>query len=101
MAVSATAVHRGDVAAKLRVTVTDVVADSSYPTGGEALTAAQLGLSQVAWAIVTVNAPTADAVVAGEYDVTNSKLILYTATAQVSNGTDLTDVGVQVVAFGY
>jgi hypothetical protein len=39
---------------QLATTVTDVLLDSSYVTGGEPLTAADLGLTRVAFAFATV-----------------------------------------------
>lgn len=49
-----------------------VLLDSSYPTGGEALTAANLGLTTL---LVVV--PSCPAGYVAEYDYANSKLLMY------------------------
>ena len=83
-------------------TVTDVTFDSSYPTGGEAFTASDLGLNVVEDAEVEVKSVAGTVNVANVFaDLTNSKLIVWDETpAQVSNASDLTDVVVRVTAHG-
>lgn len=56
----------------MNATVGTIAMDASYPTGGEALTAAQLGLNSIKFIIFE---PTAGIVF--EYDHTNAKLIAY------------------------
>lgn len=89
----------------LRAVIADIAFDSSYPTGGEPLTAGDLGLSTIDFLMAEP---------AGgytfEYDHTNSKLIArygdLNAVAdgpqiQVPDTTDLSTVtGVRVIAFG-
>lgn len=83
-----------------RITVTDVTFDSSYPTGGESLTAADLKLTQVDFAIATVKVAGTGSVTNVRYDVANQKLLAYAAAAQIANATDLSAVSATVVAFG-
>jgi len=83
-----------------RCTVTSVVFDSSYPTGGEPLTPAQLGLNTVSHAISQVKVAGTGAVTNVFYDVANKKLKAFTASAEVANATDLSAVTAQVVAYG-
>lgn len=82
-----------------------VTFDSSYPTNGEALTAAQLGLNKV-----TVVIPLPAAGYVGEYDLTNSKLKAFYGDnnnasdgplIEVPNTTDLSAVSMYLVAIGY
>lgn len=91
-------------AGKKRQVVTEVTMDSSYPTGGEAITAAQLGLSVVD--VVTCSTNTGHI---AQYDKTNAKIKLYYADydavadgalIQVPNTTDVSTVVVTCVAFG-
>lgn len=101
MAATATAVRRSDSGGNTISTVTNVTFDASYPTNGLAVTAAQLGLNTVLWAVATVKTAGAGAVTAVDYDITNSKLKAYTASAEVVNATSLATVVAQVVASGY
>lgn len=91
-------------AGKKRQVVTEVTLDSSYPTGGEAITAAQLGLSKVDVAICETNTGHI-----AQYDKANAKIKMYYADydavadgalIQVPNATDLSAVVVTVVAYG-
>lgn len=84
-----------------RVTVTDVTMDASYPTGGLAVTKAQLGLNTVIFAqasIVTTAA--AGAAVDAVYDVANQKVKLIAAAAEVANAANTTGLVVRVTALG-
>lgn len=99
MAVTATKVFT-DIPGADRVTVTDVVFDSSYPTGGESLTPSDLGLSTVDFAIATVKVAGTGSVTNVRYDAANQKLLAYGAAAQISNATDLSAVTATVVAWG-
>ena len=83
-----------------RYTVTDVVFDSSYPTGGEPLTAADLGLTSVSFAISSVKTAGTGSVTDVFYDIANAKLKAYAAAAEIANATDISAVAAQVVAFG-
>lgn len=59
-----------------RLTVTNVTFDSSYPTGGEPVTAADFGLSVLD--LVLIQPPSGFLV---EFDSTNSKLVVRNSTA--------------------
>jgi hypothetical protein len=102
----------------LQVTRNSVVGDTSYPTGGSALTAAQLGLpNKVLWASVTIKATTGsnNGATSARYDEVNGKLQCFTTTdtnaayaanqqdttVEVTNGTNLSGLTFDVVAFGY
>ena len=100
MAVTVTAHVDNKVVEGHRVTVTDVTFDNSYPTGGEPLTLAQLGLTNVIWVIATVKVAGAGSVTAVSYDVANKKLLAYAAGAQIANAVNLAAVTAQVVAYG-
>lgn len=77
-----------------RMTVTSVTFDDSYPTGGEALTAADLGLNVIDQAIVYATSGYA-AEWAGDL------LVVYaSAGTEVTDATDLQTLTVQVLAFG-
>jgi len=82
-----------------KLTVRDVVFDSGYPTGGEPLTAADLGLSQVIAACATVKVAGTGSVTAVYYDIPTAKLLAYTAAAE-AGAVDLSAVTAQVLAFG-
>lgn len=85
----------------LRMVIKRVTFDSSYVTGGEPLTAANLGLASVVAAFATG----ATGYKFG-YDTTNSKLLAYrsgasgTAFAEVGNTVDLSAIVCTIVAFG-
>jgi len=80
--------------------VRDVTFDASYPTGGEPLTAADLGLLTVDHTLTTVKTAGAGSVTAAKYIPSTSKLVAYAAGAEIANTTDLSAVTVQVVAYG-
>ena len=85
-----------------RVTFSTVTFDSSYPTGGEPLTAADLGLSTVEYAVCNVNTVGGTQNVANVwYDKANSKIKVYDETpGEASNTSDLSTLLVDVIAFG-
>lgn len=105
MAVTVTKVAKESLGS-IRCSIVDVAFDDSYPTGGESLTAADLGLTRVLFALAE---PASG--YAFEYDHTNSKLLAYYADydagadgplIQVPNTTDLNPAvaGVRLIAFG-
>lgn len=89
----------------LRATIFEVAFDNSYPTGGEALTAADLGLVTIEFVLFE---PAAGYTF--EYDHTNSKVIARHGnndgvadgpSVEVPNTTDLSAVvAVRGIAFG-
>lgn len=100
MAVTATRVVLPTVPGADRYTVTDVTFDSSYPTGGEPLTASDLGLTFVAHAFVVPKVLGTGSTVGCTYDIANAKLLAYAAAAQIANTTDLSAATFTVWAFG-
>lgn len=92
------------VVGDLRVTVTTVVGSASYTTGGDSLTAANLGLKRVLFADVSMasggaaNAGAANA----SYIASTGKLQCWTsASAEVASAANVSGVTFQVVAYGY
>lgn len=88
-------------------TVTDVTMDSVYPTGGEAVTAAQLGLSFIdhAEAQFTVPANATDALGAVQFVRSSGitglvKVYDPDVPADASASDDLTGCVVRVIAYG-
>lgn len=84
-----------------RMTVTDVVLDTSYPTGGYAITPAQLGFNVVVHGISGVKVAGAGGIVNAHYLPSTGKLVCYTATAEIASATDVSAETVQITAFGY
>jgi len=82
--------------------VATVTMDSTYPTGGEPLTAKELGLRYVNSAVATVSAVGGTVNVAqASYDKTNEKLKLFDETpAEVANAADVSGIKLQVIAYG-
>ncbi len=73
----------------------NITGDSSYPTNGSALTASDLGLSEIQAIFV---APAAGYTWA--YDFTNSKLKSYTGSAETTNATNQSTVTTQALVIG-
>lgn len=86
------------------MTVTDVTfASGTYATGGDAVSAATLGLNRVHAAIATVkSAATTTVNVANVYySISTGKILVYDETpAEVANAADLAGLVVQIVAWG-
>ncbi len=74
--------------------------DSSYPTGGEAITAASFGMHTIKAVSVTGGVDTEDRVV--QWDQANSKLevIVMSTGAQAANASDQSAVDCNVVVDG-
>jgi hypothetical protein len=86
-----------------KVTVTDITFDSAYVTGGEAVTAANLGLNRVDFAIATVKSASGAGVNVANvyYNKDTAKLLAYDETpAEVANDGDISTTVVQIVAWG-
>lgn len=91
-------------------TVTPITVDTSYPTGGWALTPTQLGLPMglVDEVYVTYNGKTAAGGVTFVYDTANQKLMAFggaasgAVQAEITNATNLSGdfTNLQVVAVG-
>lgn len=95
-----------------KVTVTTVVGDSSYPTGGTALTGKQLGLpvGQVLFTIdqIVASSGSNDSAIAAKYNTSTGNLQMFSGTdgagvpfAETANTTNVSGLTVQIVAFGY
>lgn len=93
-------------AGSLLARTANIATDSSYPTGGESLTPADLGLSTIKFLAASANAGYVP-----EYDYTNQKLKLYYGDnnnasdgplIEVPNTTDLsaTVTGIKIYAVG-
>lgn len=100
MALTVARADRTNVYGNRRVTTSTVTFDASYPTGGESLTPAQVGLKKISRAHTVITTP-GGSVVSAPYDITNSKLKALTATAEVADTTSLSTLVVQLVATGY
>jgi hypothetical protein len=86
-----------------RVTFSTVTMDSAYVTGGEPVTATQLGLSTVANAICNIKSigSTTGNVAYAVYDIANSKVLVYDeGHAQVTSADDLSSLLINITAFG-
>jgi hypothetical protein len=101
--------NTGPIGPTIRTTLTTITPDTSYPTGGYALTAAQLGLSNVADAVCNiVGGTTNNGAVAASYNAATGKLQLWATggtspvtLAEVASTTNVSGVTVKVAAFGY
>lgn len=108
MAVTATRTRKKGPISEV-FTVTAVAFDSSYPTGGEALTPSDLGLDVVEYAFCFIKtaATTTVNVANAYYSVSTTapagnKILLYDETpAEVANAADVAGLVVEVVAFGW
>lgn len=89
-------VVRSFVVGDHRETVADVTFDTSYRTGGLAITPAQLNLSNVLFMLPTV-ATTGQTF---SYDATNGRLLAFAGGSQVADATNLSTVTTRIVAHG-
>lgn len=87
-----------------RVVIADLTFDSSYPTNGEAVSLAALGLTSIQHATLTNKSG-----YIAEYDYAADKIIVRYPTAsgtaplvasQVANATDLSSLTVRILAIG-
>lgn len=95
--------HAANTVGALKFRTVTITMDSSYPTGGESFTPAQVGL--VAITQVLISQPPAYVV---DYDYTNQKFLFYwtgagtsAVLAQVTNTLDLSAVSFRVTFIGY
>lgn len=78
-----------------RAVVADITFDNSYPTGGEALAAADVGLSKIEY-VRAEQKGVANRIC--EYDYANSKLLLFTALGtQAANASDQSAIVVRAL----
>ena len=93
------AIHGGTAS---KYVIKRIQLDSSYPTGGEALSPSTLGFNVIHMVICD----TEDSGYIAQYDYTNEKLAMYEAGAdaaaldEVANTTDLSAVYVRILAYG-
>lgn len=109
MAVSVTDVKRG-VLGDLKYLIADVTFDSSYPLGGEALTAGTLGLTTIYYMDLTAvrDPDTTDNLLIATYDYTNSKIVAgwdnesgsNSAFVEVDDTTDISAYSVRIFVLG-
>jgi hypothetical protein len=107
MALSFSAVDWAGVSGTQRKTVTNVTFDSSYLSGGETVTAAQLGLSSLDYGTCQIKAVGGTVNVASAFlecvaDPAANKIHLWDETpAEVTSTADVSGIVVQVTAFGH
>lgn len=89
--------QRNHVKGNRREVCIDATLDSSYPTGGYALTAVTLGVDGSLDYVIAQ--PTNSGHVFA-YDYANKKLMAWSGGTQVSNATDLSAVVVRIIASG-
>ncbi len=106
-----TATRRGDLPYRIegaqKKTVTNIAFDTAYPTGGEILTAANLGLNRVDYAEATVYSVATTSVNAAQVSFVPSAttgggaLFVFDETpAEIANDADIAGLVAQVVAYG-
>lgn len=79
-----------------KIVLVDITGDTSYPTGGSALTPAQLGLRRVEYA----DTPQAVGGVSFTYDRTNNKVLSFTGGTQTTNATNQSAISVRMMFIG-
>ena len=93
----------------LKATVTTVVGDAAYATGGTALSAAQLGLATVVFAICTVSGSASNnGAITAAYNLSTGKLQCFAGAGTTPNiglaepnSVNLSGLTITVLAFGY
>ena len=90
------------VPGNVKYVIKDITFDDSYPTGGEGLSATQLGLEEVY--IVLISQKSDGYVV--QYDYSNEKLEIYEAGAdgaaldELGNTADASGIAIRLIAYG-
>jgi hypothetical protein len=100
---------RGGFSADLVMTMGEFTFDDSYPTGGESLLPDSIGLQDIMFISLTVEASaggTKNGTILVDYDYNNNKVMAMSAVAatvntQMANGVDLSAWTVRFVAFGH
>ena len=93
---------RRTVVGNMRLAIYQVTFDNSYPTGGEALTAADLGLSS----IEIMKTDGGDGGYVPQFDYANNKMLMFEAGAdgaaldEVTATTDLSSVSFRIEVTG-
>ncbi|HEY6889216.1 MAG TPA: hypothetical protein VI300_15590, partial [Solirubrobacter sp.] len=76
-----------------------VTFSASYTTGGEAVSATELGLSTIWWVLGNIKTA-AGSVVDVRWDAANGKLIAMTAAGEVANATNLSALVIDALFLG-
>jgi len=103
MAASTTIITGPEVPGNRKMTTATVTFDSSYATGGEAITVTDLGLVRLDYLVVDAGA---GYLAQWDGSLTSPKILLYRQTAatgalvQVPSTTDVSAISVKVLAFG-
>lgn len=84
---------------KNKVMTMDVTFDSSYPTGGEVISAASFGF-KILFGLAVLGQNTAAALYTFNYDSQAGTLVALVGGSQVANTTDLSALTVRIRAFG-
>jgi hypothetical protein len=109
MAVTVSAPFKTGVFGDLKYVIVDITFDNSYPTGGEPVTPAQVGLDAVYGVTTLGNTYDAQGAVVVSYDRTNSKLVAYggdgaaagvTFLKEIPNATDLSTITSSLIFVG-
>jgi hypothetical protein len=105
LAVAVSSVRTGKVPGDEKWTETDVTFDNKYVTGGEPVTAADLGLNRVTGGFVQVKNPgeaEATPINNAFFDVANMKVKLFNGktSKELASEADASKVVVRVFAFG-
>ena len=101
------------VPGNLQYRIVEVTFDSSYATGGESLTADDIGLDKIEFVSIgnVEDASGTDVAFFALYDYSNSKIKVYngdasntstdlTSTIEVANAADLSNVSVRIMVYG-
>jgi hypothetical protein len=94
----------------MKQTFTTIVGDSSYPTGGTAVTAANLGLGTLVFAFAFISATTAsnNTIIGAAFNNATGKLQTFQSSStspvaliEAASTTNCSGVTITVVAYGY
>ena len=94
----------------LKITLSTVVGGTSYTTGGDAVTAANLGLSRVLFSVTAITAATGtnSAVTSVSYIASTGKLQMFSTDggapdilSEVASTQNVSGITVTITAFGY
>lgn len=91
------------VAGDKRRTIGQITFDSSYPTGGEALTPQQIGLGTILWMDVENPVSATPTTRMSTFDHTNGRFLVFTSSDgnEVANGTNLSAFSAKFEAVGW
>lgn len=88
-----------DKTGRFKQVIATVAADASYGTGGYAISAAELGLTQIVNVIISVDGVGTHF---GVWDYTNSKLMVFVAAGtQVAGSADINALRFRIRVTGY